>query len=618
MAPLSATTLVYREKDIYKDISVYVTSVSLQIPVKNSTANAQKYTSLTMSALRKRNPDIQLLTVDGIPVPNDSTIPKGKEEFDCFFQTEVKRSSTENKAILIFFTIKSKQAFSRIKHNIYDYLQKQQMWLGRSPGPTQLTSLVPIGILTHIPPEASLNSVLLDVKMTVAANSTDDLLEHNSTKSNKAKTTSTKTMETDEDDDSSTNNNNSNTKFLASKTLDVHLQRQQTTARIPICQDRNITGHKIIADNFSTMVYSERKSMVLNMQLLEAYSKNMLHNMKYVPLSLQKSDPMIFGYLLNESITSVQKIRNAAICGISPHLMDSFLDNTQTVLDRIAEIEGVLRVDPRQRTVDLGKWNVAILSDNYDKACTKIDEIIQNIIDMTPPAMTSSTFREFPVPQRLFSRINNNINNTKPPEISIRDKYCKWLVQTCDNLIPIIEQPLPQRTVNIDSISYLQAAKKTIPPPSSTSKDSNTSKISPLTQPSIQELIDASIQKQEEKMDFQLKTIESKMEMMKKNIEDFKQESISQIVNSLIEREPFVTQTKFAQFEQDIKLILQGLPTIGNIQQLFNTKDTPPSPPLPICKYRKLDDTPMQLPSTTYPQNKVITPSLTMNTSQLE
>ena len=182
----------------------------------------------------------------------------------------------------------------------------------------------------------------------------------------------------------------------------------------------------------------------------------------------------------------------------------------------------------------------------------------------------------------------------------------------------IVQQPLPQRTVNIDSISYLQAATTITPPPSFTSKDSNISKISPLTQPSIQELIDASMQKQQEKMDIQLKTIESKMEMMQKNIEDFKKDSISQIVNSLIEREPFVTQIKFAQFEQDIKLTLQGLPTIRDIQQLFNAKDTPPSPPSPIRKYRKLDDTPMQIPLTTYQQSAAITPSPTMDTSQLE
>ena len=346
MAPFSVTTLACRKKDIFRDISVYITSVFLQIPVKNGNTNAQKYTSMTMSALCKRNPDIQLLTVDGTPVPNNSTIPKGKEAFDHLFQTEVKRSSLENRAIFIFSTIKSKQAFLQIKRNIYNYLRKEQMWIGRSPGPTQLTSLVPVGILTHVPPEASLNSVLLDVKLTVAANSTDNLLEHSSTKSNETETSSTDTMETDKDDDFSTNNINSNTKFLASKTLDVHLQRQRTMARIPTCQDRNITGHKIIADNFSTMVYSERKSMVLNMRLLEAYSHNMLHSMKYVPLSIRNSDPMIFGYLLYESITNVNKIQNAAICGISPELMESFLDNAHTVLDRIAEIEGVLRVDP--------------------------------------------------------------------------------------------------------------------------------------------------------------------------------------------------------------------------------------------------------------------------------
>ena len=46
--------------------------------------------------------------------------------------------------------------------------------------------------------------------------------------------------------------------------------------------------------------------------------------------------------------------------------------------------------------------------------------------------------------------------------------------------------------------------------------------------------------------------MEKKMETLQLQLEDFKTESIHLIVNSLIEKEPFVTQVKFAKFENDI------------------------------------------------------------------
>lgn len=94
-----------RKSDMYQDILVYVSLVSLQISVENCSTNPQKYASMTMTVLHKRDPDAQFLTVDGIPVSEDSTIPKGKEVFDCFFQTEVKRSNFKNSAILIFLQL---------------------------------------------------------------------------------------------------------------------------------------------------------------------------------------------------------------------------------------------------------------------------------------------------------------------------------------------------------------------------------------------------------------------------------------------------------------------------------------------------------------------------------
>ena len=111
--------------------------------------------------------------------------------------------------------------------------------------------------------------------------------------------------------------------------------------------------------------------------------------------------------------------------------------------------------------------------------------------------------------------------------------------------------------------------------------------MSPLTQPSIQELIDSALEKQQKKLDTQIESMEKKMETLQLQSEDFKTESIHLIVNSLIEKEPFVTQVKFAKFENDIKLSLQSLPTLQDIKLLLHSAPVPQSP---IRKYRRLEE----------------------------
>lgn len=79
------------------------------------------------------------------------------------------------------------------------------MGLECSPVPTLLKLLVTIRIITYIRTEASLKSVLLDIQMTIAANSTNELSKLSCTIMRKDKTSSKDMTDTDEDDDSSTN-----------------------------------------------------------------------------------------------------------------------------------------------------------------------------------------------------------------------------------------------------------------------------------------------------------------------------------------------------------------------------------------------------------------------------
>ena len=129
-------------------------------------------------------------------------------------------------------------------------------------------------------------------------------------------------------------------------------------------------------------------------------------------------------------------------------------------------------------------------------------------------------------------------------------------MQGCNTSTPIATQLEPRRAVTIDSILYLQAATPTHSPSSISSKDTHNSKLSPLTQQSIQEMIDSALAKEQKKLDAQIELMEQQMGTLQLQLEEFKKESIHLIVNSLIEKEPFVTQVKFAKFENNIKLTL--------------------------------------------------------------
>ena len=102
MPLLSATTQATKERLDHPNITFYVTPAHLQIPVTNVTSDPHFFASMAMSKLREKEPDIQLLSVDDTPVPDDTSIPKDKQSFNTLFKTKVKAGENENHTILIF------------------------------------------------------------------------------------------------------------------------------------------------------------------------------------------------------------------------------------------------------------------------------------------------------------------------------------------------------------------------------------------------------------------------------------------------------------------------------------------------------------------------------------
>ena len=184
-------------------------------------------------------------------------------------------------------------------------------------------------MITNIPDYASRNSVLLDLQLTIAANSIEDVAQASGAVRENCDSEMDETPDGNESD---------------RPPLKVYLQGKKATAKIPI--NGNKDSFKIVSDPQATVIFSEKENSKNNSFLLESYSRNMIHGMEYIPFSLKVTDPEIFGHLLNESMTNMKDVRNIAICGISPEFMDAYYDNDTTLIEKLNDIEGIIRVDP--------------------------------------------------------------------------------------------------------------------------------------------------------------------------------------------------------------------------------------------------------------------------------
>lgn len=96
------------------DISVYVNSVSLQVPVTWQEYDPQYYTSMMISKLKYTYPDVQMISVDGVVISDNSSISKNKLAYDRLFHSETKKKGMRT-AIFIFLHSKVKNPLHKWK-----------------------------------------------------------------------------------------------------------------------------------------------------------------------------------------------------------------------------------------------------------------------------------------------------------------------------------------------------------------------------------------------------------------------------------------------------------------------------------------------------------------------
>ena len=527
--------------------------VSLGVPIKSGQASVITATSALVSEFRKNDDEMFIKTLDGRNISNDADIPIEKNVFDTFFQCRVKTRGTRD-YVHSFFEINSTRTWRKIKQASLEFLKSKGLWLQRMPATASKQELVAIGMMTDVPIMASLSNVTNDIKYAIA----------------EAKMALTSSMEATDADDHEAS---------------MYLQRSKVSSRYCTNSEGMVVEQRV-EDTWATMVYTEKESTVTTSETIEKFAKNLPHNMKFIPMGIKYSDPGLFGRLLSNSSSARNKMRNIAICGITPKIMDygnslsdsQLLSSGRSLLEELQETNGILRIDPHRRTVDLGKWHITVTVDDHDSICEKIDRLFIELEENTTQLLKEeNSCGDFQTPTRLQKK-KRTATTQYSTKSATREDYTKWLLSGCDSSIPVVTK---HAKFPIRAVSYKEAVINNQPTPSSPAISRISGKapsLSSLTASTYQDMIDDALQKQQKINDQAMQKLSTEIKTLNDKMEAYQKTTIDAIVAGITdtEKSPFVTgkvfQEKFAMIDEKMTTMINKFSSI-----LENTANITPA-----------------------------------------
>jgi hypothetical protein len=134
--------------------------------------------------------------------------------------------------------------------------------------------------------------------------------------------------------------------------------------------------------------------------LFEISSNISIRNLEIVPRDSKFNHPTINGQILNKQNAYLAKHRNIAIVAIPVHAMhhpitDQNGKTRKTLKDVILSVEGVTHVHVCKRTHDLGKWNISMNEDSWEKVKTWLDGHLNKLYRNIPVAI-NNRYQEYP------------------------------------------------------------------------------------------------------------------------------------------------------------------------------------------------------------------------------
>jgi hypothetical protein len=298
--------------------------------------------------------------------------PTTKEAFDARFSPVI-TGSHRNPSMKITLTLQSSEYFGQIKKIGMAILKKHQFYFKKHPGPIQKVNLVPIGMFLDIHPRTSSHS---------SANAL--IIGH---------------LHADFD----------------SLAPEVKQRLNLTSAETTTMPDfffgpEKLTGtfnnEKIESEGI--LVYCEKHDIDKYMLWFTEWYSPQDNRRWFVPLSVKRSNPSLWGNMLNRQNSFLSSHRNISIIGVSTNVMD-YCDPTSddgmltsSLWQEIWEHPGIDAVFGHIRTPDLGKWNISTSDNHYPEVCAWLDQHLPAKFSMIPTNVAQKvTFEDFAQPERL-------------------------------------------------------------------------------------------------------------------------------------------------------------------------------------------------------------------------
>ena len=298
--------------------------------------------------------------------------PTTKEAFDARFSPII-TGSHRNPSMKITLTLQSSEYFGQLKKLGMAILKKHQFYFKKHPGPIQKVNLVPIGLFLDIHPRTSSHS---------SANAL--IIGH---------------LHAD----------------FATLTPEIKKRLNLTSAETTTMPDF-FFGPEKLTGTFNTariesegiLVYCEKQDIEKYMLWFTEWYTPQDNRRWFVPLSLKRTNPSLWGNMLNRQNTFLSNHRNISIIGVSTNVMDysdpTSDDNrlTSSLWQDIWEHEGIDAVFGHIRTPDLGKWNISTSEQNYPEVCAWLDAHLPAKFAIIPTNVAQKvTFEDFAQPERL-------------------------------------------------------------------------------------------------------------------------------------------------------------------------------------------------------------------------
>jgi hypothetical protein len=353
---------------------LYRYNTRVEFPLKESLSNAPVLLQKLLATLVSHCPGMTFYAADDDKIDIEE-FPKAKKDFDKVFNTTV--TEERNQRIVVGFEIRSALTFRKIKTSVWNFLLLHHIFVKKHPGPLKIMDLVSLGWIHKAHPSYTSHTNVRSEILTAIGN---------------------KLLSPSADETS-----------ILSDHLDTPVPDMFFSAG-------RVNGtYEAAAINSNVLFIQVERSYAKHLRLLLEITFVETDHMNYIPISLKRDEPALFGKYLCLQNEYLENHRNISIAGISPEAMDysQIYSNGQydeddneaeptTLWNHLLTSPGVIRIDSCSRTPDLGKWNFSTTKTDYIRLTEWLDEHLESVFHNLPASIKSTcTFTDFPVPRRL-------------------------------------------------------------------------------------------------------------------------------------------------------------------------------------------------------------------------